>query len=380
MFALRSLVLSGACLGLFSEALAAQGGVVGRPGQSLTQVNRGWYTGAGLHSGLTNPNYITGECPDCNNGGVPFFRDYFVFDLSEFSKNIVSATLCLEMPSNGYSSPDPSETYQLNDFVGDITALSNGVGGVPAFDDLGTGEVYGSRSISAADNGTLVMIDLNEAAVADMNAALGGLFALGGNLTTLNATSEREFVFGFTTSTNVTKLLVQTAGTECFLVVGDGAGTSSISLLDHTWVTEVGTPKDLFVVSADELVEFVIPRRGGFTNLSPVPSAGPSQATYSPYSGPGWLNAGSFSVQVLMWNPDLFPNRPIQWSNSLAVSFDAFGQVTSVPFGTTSGMGVWMETGVNELGQQTIRFPFTLPGPRQFERMTNIRPGQPASR
>ena len=46
--------------------------------------------------------------------------------------------------------------------------------------DLADGVCYGTRNYSAADEGTLTRIDLNEAAIASINAARGGVFSVGG--------------------------------------------------------------------------------------------------------------------------------------------------------------------------------------------------------
>ena len=369
------LCLSLLALGFGSTALAQ--GVNGRPGQDLSDYDRGWYTSIGVHT-PTNRNYITGHC-DTTCSMDEEARSFFVFDLAGINKPIVAATLCLEVPlSLGYLSPDPTEVFEVHDYVGDINTLVSGAGGSAAFEDLGTGAFYGSRSYSCADKGMLTTIDLNEQALADMNASLGGLFAMGGRISTLGPFTD-EYVFGYSNSNETTKLLIQTAGTECFMIVGNGSSSSSIKFFNRTWTPQVGEVQDIYVVSADELPEFALPPSAFF---HVAPSAAPSAASGpgSLLSGPGWLNGGSFSVQVLMWNPALFPNRPIQWSNGLAVDIDRAGRINSVPFGSTTGMGVWVESSLDETGKRTLRFPFSLPGPREFDPMVSISPSQVVSR
>ena len=51
----------------------------------------------------------------------------------------------------------------------------------------------GSYEASNADNGTIIGIDLNAAAVADANGAAGGLWGIGGAITTLNGGDEGIF-------------------------------------------------------------------------------------------------------------------------------------------------------------------------------------------
>jgi hypothetical protein len=79
----------------------------------------------------------------------------------------------------GYTSADESENYVVKDVLTPISNLVGGVGGVATHADLGSGVVYGSRPMTDADNGSVVEIQLNEAAIAASNAETG-LIALGG--------------------------------------------------------------------------------------------------------------------------------------------------------------------------------------------------------
>jgi hypothetical protein len=145
-----------------------------------------------------NPNYLAGST-------YPGYeaRDFFVFDLSGVTTPVAAATLVVFNPCCGpyvgYSSPDPQETFTLFDVSTPIDSLLGGTGGVAAFDDLGSGTVFGSVVVTALDNGTLVEILFNPTGVAAINAALGGIFAVGGALTTIdNDLPVGEFVFGST--------------------------------------------------------------------------------------------------------------------------------------------------------------------------------------
>ena len=127
-------------------------------------------------------------------------RNFFVFDLAGVTQPISSATLNLYVPSateNGYVSADPSENYELHDVVTSLSALIAGTGGKPAYNDLGGGVVYGSRTMTAADMGTTVEINLNAAAIAALNAS-HGLLAIGGSITSLDSLSNTEYTFGNT--------------------------------------------------------------------------------------------------------------------------------------------------------------------------------------
>jgi len=137
---------------------------------------RGWYNPAGRT--LSNSSYFVGDerGPTCTPGsGFCFndYRDYFVFDLAGISPPIASGKLALYVPDAtvpGYRSADPSENFELHDVVTPLNSFILGTGGVAAWNDLGTGVVYGSRSMTAADMGNIVEVELNSSAVAAMNA------------------------------------------------------------------------------------------------------------------------------------------------------------------------------------------------------------------
>ena len=79
----------------------------------------------------------------------------------------------------------PSATYTLYDVTTPIATLNaDQSGAVAIYNDLGSGVAFGSVSVSAADNGTQVIVDLNAAGIAAVNANLGGEFAIGGTLGT----------------------------------------------------------------------------------------------------------------------------------------------------------------------------------------------------
>lgn len=170
--------------------------------------DRGSYTETGFHNS-TNPNYVVGDsrgfsgaCGDC--------RNFFVFDLSSVTQTIASAKLALFVPSSlsgpGYVSADLSENYELHDVSTSIATLLAGTGGTAAHADLGSGVVYGSKTMTAADMGSVVEITLNSAAIAALDAATG-LIGIGGSLTTLDGFANNEYTFGTSGSiTDVSEL------------------------------------------------------------------------------------------------------------------------------------------------------------------------------
>jgi hypothetical protein len=160
---------------------------------NLDATDHGWYDGAGEHF-PDNVNYLVGDTLSLGRD----VHDFFVFDLSGITRTITAAKLALTLPSAaGYNSGDPSENFELHDVTTSIPMLINGTGGVAAYADLGSGTVFGSRTITRADSGTVVEITLNSSGIAALDAA-PGFIALGGSLTTLDAATNNEFIFGNT--------------------------------------------------------------------------------------------------------------------------------------------------------------------------------------
>jgi hypothetical protein len=185
---------SGLFLLLGAMALPCSGATV-----TLTAIDSGFYASDGSHT-TTNENYLTGQLTNER-------RSFFVFDLSGVSGTIQSATLRLFNPEvsaflHGYVSPSPTETLNIYDVTTAAGSITDGTAGVAGFADLGSGSVYGTRSVSAADNGTAVEIALNSAAIAGMQSATG-LFLLGGALSSISGPAD-QYVFGFSMAGFVT--------------------------------------------------------------------------------------------------------------------------------------------------------------------------------
>lgn len=193
----------------------------------------GWWAENGFHQSSIS-NYVAGSFsppPPAGNGKV---NNFFVFDLTGVSGTITSAQLKLYNPDTepnnpnsgpGYTSPDPTETYMVFDVSTPISNLiANGSGQVGIYNDLGSGTSYGSILMSTADNGKIVVIDLNANALAYLNSNLGGLVAFGGAVTTLGNAPMSEFVFGYTNDLSYTRQLVLNPVPEptTMLLLGSG--------------------------------------------------------------------------------------------------------------------------------------------------------------
>jgi hypothetical protein len=193
---------------------------------TINYSDRGWYTPDGNHT-PSNVNYTVADFYIDGSGSLAS-HNFFVFNLASVTKPIASAKLALYVPGGtepGYSSPDPSENYELHDVATPIATLVAGTGGVATWDDLGSGVVYGSRTMTAADMGNVVEITLNSSAVAAMNAT-HGLLGFGGSITTLDSLpGTYEQLFGYTqVSTYVTQLrLTLVPEPPTLLLLGIGA-------------------------------------------------------------------------------------------------------------------------------------------------------------
>jgi len=149
----------------------------------LDATNTGWYDQTGFSENAGN--YIAGVCgsSDACVGDNLDANDYFVFDLSDVSGAITSAELSIGNPTSGYISPNPSETFNVWDVSTPIsTLIASNTGQVGIYNDLGSGNLYGSTSVSLADDGNQVLVNLGAQALADIQAAEGNSFAVGGEV------------------------------------------------------------------------------------------------------------------------------------------------------------------------------------------------------
>ncbi len=126
-----------------------------------------------------------------NGGGTPSNNNiiedstrnnYFAFDLSGVSGAVTGATLTIFGGNGSYSTARSSVLFTVYDVSTEIGALTTRAGGTAAFADLGSGTAYGSATIATPLSfGAMpeVVVDL-AGGLADINASLGALFALGG--------------------------------------------------------------------------------------------------------------------------------------------------------------------------------------------------------
>jgi hypothetical protein len=166
--------------------------------------NHGWWSPTLPNTNSTN--YAAGYT------STSAIRNFFTFDLASLNlsgQRIVSATL--EVRRNGYTSPDATETFQLFDVLTAANILNNNVGAsATIYDDLGSGNSYGSVVIPQAGVTTqMVSVSLNGTAQADIAAAAGGYFSIGGSCITCSSPGQNIFSTG--SNTGDQRLVIQTA-------------------------------------------------------------------------------------------------------------------------------------------------------------------------
>jgi hypothetical protein len=155
---------------------------------TLDAAARGWVFANGIANGR-NPANNTFAGWGADTGDV---NNWFAFDLSSLSGTVVAAELLLNI--DGYMSPDASETLVLR-HVATPTGVIGTVDSGAHFTDLMTGEIFGSRAFTAGDSGFLQSIPLNAAAVADLDLSTGGLWEVGGHLSSLSRSGPYEAIF-----------------------------------------------------------------------------------------------------------------------------------------------------------------------------------------
>ena len=141
----------------------------------------GWYRNGVSPIHISDyQNYIVGDVD------TVAYRNYFVFDISDISALSASVTSAsLKLYSYEVTSDDT--TYRLFDVTTEIHTLIDAPYTPSAFDDLGSGIVYGSHLYNSADSKTFQIIPLNGDLLVNLNAAIQskvGHFAIGGAVDT----------------------------------------------------------------------------------------------------------------------------------------------------------------------------------------------------
>lgn len=137
--------------------------------------NQGWWSATNSNND-SNDNIFVGDL-----GGSNLLNNFFTFFLDVTRGSVVSATLRIHDVGSG-AGPFPV-TYSLWD-VSTAAATVNANNGVSVaiYADLGSGVNY-AAGVLAANPASPYDVALNAAAIADINAAAGQYFSIGGTLT-----------------------------------------------------------------------------------------------------------------------------------------------------------------------------------------------------
>jgi hypothetical protein len=185
--------------------------------------NQGWWSTVDPNFD-GNDNYVVGALA----GGE--FRNFFTFYLAGLSStSIASAFLQVR---RGCAAGDATETLGLFDVSTDPATLNFNEGfNAAVFDDLGTGTSYGTFEVgtSGPEDGTLSFA-LDALAIADIVAASGGFFSIGGALQSLTPPPgvSEEALMGCTFAFGTTQQLA-----ICFTSDADADGDAACDGIDN---------------------------------------------------------------------------------------------------------------------------------------------------
>jgi len=155
----------------------------GGPVTLSTNGEQGWWS-SNFANTDGNTNYFVG---DLSNNGSQLLNNFFTFNVVGQSPTVTSATLRVVRETGESDLGAVAHTYSTFDVSTDATTLNltNGTNAA-IFNDLGSGNSYGSFVITVAGSTSeVLLLNLNGNAVADINAAIAGgsRFSLGGTLT-----------------------------------------------------------------------------------------------------------------------------------------------------------------------------------------------------
>ncbi|HTA93166.1 MAG TPA: hypothetical protein VK745_26490 [Polyangiaceae bacterium] len=156
----------------------------GAPRQiTLNASDRGWYDNSGFHDSRIK-NTFTGIAPPT------YYNSFFIFDLSAVSGTIISAQLLLTEENFYGSSKQMVTIWDVSETSGTLSMTNQ----APLiYQDLQSGNQYGSFVGTAQDIGNTLSATLNAKAVTDLNAARGSTFSIGLHDSTLSGqTAENE--------------------------------------------------------------------------------------------------------------------------------------------------------------------------------------------
>ncbi len=173
--------------------------------ETFDATSRGWYNENGAHS-ATNLNTLAGQ-----GTSTVRFRSFFVFDLASMAGPAGAGVLRLELQA--FLGPDLMEhvaIYDVSTPPADLVLSQTGRTDIYA--DLGGDVLYSALLATPADVGTVLEFPLSPEAIAAINQARGGRFAVGVSVETIRLPSGSEGVrFSNTTEPRIHQLVLEDA-------------------------------------------------------------------------------------------------------------------------------------------------------------------------
>jgi hypothetical protein len=165
--------------------------------------NQGWWSNVSDNND-DNDNYVVGDCEACPV--YARYRNFFTFKLPPLERNVVAARLVLRRYQG---TGDITETLSLHHVRTPARQLNNNRGfNLAIYRDLGRGTRYGRFKVATErDPRSAAGFWLNADAIADINAARGSYFSLGGTLTSAHrANGHDEGLFARSAARGVQEL------------------------------------------------------------------------------------------------------------------------------------------------------------------------------
>jgi hypothetical protein len=129
---------------------------------------------------------------------------------------------------------------------------------------------------------------------------------------------------------------------ECHQLFGLHGGNNQYNLFGHVYSTHIGSLTQFFPVTLDDIPNFRVPHGHSVGGLEFYPTP--------------------FYVQVVMYNPQMFPTNPEQWSRALRVQPNSDGSISTSYFGQGNGIGIRGRTYTGPNGEPRMEFPFNIFG------------------
>ncbi len=130
---------------------------------------------------------------------------------------------------------------------------------------------------------------------------------------------------------------------ECHTVLGLAAGNDQVQIFGHLYNTQLFNVTGSYPVTMDNIPSFRVP----------LPHVGPGGTTYQRVP---------IFAQVVMYNPQIFPTNPSQWSRTMQVTANADGSLNTDYTGTRNGITIRATTFTDANGVLRMHFPFRIDG------------------